>query len=91
MHDSRLLASQDETSVGDGTSGMADSASILSEIEMPYRAVKPSRHLGKPAGRPLRLVSGGQGHAAAPTRSKSVALMPPLDFIPRGEGFMAAS
>ncbi len=91
MHDTRLLADQDETSVGDGKSGMADSASILSKIEMPYRAVKPSRHLAKKAGRLLRLVSTGQGRAAAPILSGSAALMPPLDFMARGAGFMAVS
>ncbi len=91
MHDTRLLADQDETNVGDAESGMADSASILSKIEMPYRAVKPSRHLAKKAGRLLRLVSTGHGRAAAPMLSGSAALMPPLDFMARGAGFMAMS
>jgi hypothetical protein len=91
MHDTRLLADQNETSVGDGKSGMADSASILSKIEMSYRAVKPSRRLAKKAGRLLRLVSTGQGRAAVPILSGSAALMPPLDFMARGAGFMAVS
>ncbi len=91
MHDTRLLADQDETSVGDVKGGMADSASILRKIDMPYRAVKPGRHLAKRAGRLLRLVSTGQGRAAAPIPSGSAALMPPLDFMARGAGFMAMS
>jgi len=91
MHDTRLLADQDEINVVGGKSGMADSASILSKIEMPYRAVKPGRHLAKKPGRLLRLVSTAQGRAAAPILSGSAALMPPLDFMPRDAGFMAAS
>ena len=91
MHDTRLLADQDETSFGDGSSGIADSASILRKIEMPYRAVKPSRHLAKKAGRLLRLVSTGHRRAAAPIQSGSATLMPPLDFTARGAGFVAMS
>jgi hypothetical protein len=91
MHDTRLLADQDETSVGDGNSGMADSTSILRKIEVPYRAVKPSRHLARKAGRLLRLVSTGHGRAAAPIPPGSAALMPPLDFMARGAGVMAMS
>jgi len=89
MHDTRLLADQEETSVGEGKIGMADSASILRQIEVPYRAVKPSRHFAKKAGRLLRLVSTGHRRAAAPIPSGSAALMPPLDFMARGGGFMA--
>ena len=91
MHDTRLLADQDETSLGDGMNGMADSASILNKIEMPYRAVKPRRRLAKKASRLLRLLSTGHGRAAAPILSGSAALMLPLDFMARGAGFMAMS
>lgn len=91
MHDTRLLANQDETGLGDAMNGMADSASILSKIEVPYRAVKPSRRLAKKAGRLLRLVSTGHGRVAAPILSGSAALMPPLDFMARGAGLMAVS
>jgi hypothetical protein len=91
MHDSRLFADLDHHETGRGTSAAEDSVAILKTIDMPYRAVRPSRHLAKTTGRLLRLVSTGQGRAAAPKPSLSAALMPSLDFMPRNADFMPAS